>query len=590
MKPSPGVRLLGRIVVVPAICIFLARGVANATLGLAISVEFVFRVSVGGLVSYTVGRAVAKSVYERFHAYSLGARFAPKVTGRWPGNIDVLRKILQIYETGYLGDGFYGMVESLGPVFELTLLWSPLLFTVSPEHVQIILATDFNNYVKGKRFRSAMNSVLGDGVFNSDVGLGEMWAFHRSMTRPYFARDRVRHFEIFDRHAETTIALMKTRFKEGYAVDFQDVASRFTMDAATEFLFGTCVDSLSATLPYPHNASSQTATPGSQQANDFPKAFNEVLLQLAFRERLGWAWPLVELFGDKTAAPMKIVTEFVDPIIHNALEKREKNAGVKHMEFEGANTGDDETLLDELLKSTTDHKLLRDETLNILLAGRETTMHTLTIAIYFLAMYPKVLSRLREEVLNIVGPSARPSYDDIKEMKYLRAVLNETMRLYPSVPFNVRETVKATTWPSPDPTQKPIYIPAGVKVPYSVMIMQRRTELWGPDAAEFDPDRFLDDRLQKYYLANPFQFLPFNGGPRICLGQQFAYNEMSFVIIRLLQNFSSISLDLDACPPDARVPPEWAGQPGRKGVEQFRPRAHLTMYTLGGLWVKMKEA
>ncbi|KAJ7620599.1 cytochrome P450 [Mycena polygramma] len=587
MQLPQGLRFLVRNLLVPTISIFFARKAASATLGVVVSTQSLIYCVIGGAAVFIVGHAAATSVYQKVQAKSMGARVAPKVKGKWPGNIDVLRHLLEIYETGYLGDGFYGFVKSLGPVFNLRLLWTSHLFTVSPEHIQIILATDFSNYVKGERFRNCMDYVLGDGVFNSD---GEMWSAHRAMTRPYFTRDRVRHFEIFDRHAERAIALMKERMKDGHAVDFQDLISRFTMDAATEFLFGTCVNSLSAILPYPYNASRGTPAPQRQQANYFSTAYGEAMLQIAFRERVGWSWPLLEIFADRTAKPMKIVAGFIDPIIHNAVEKKKLKAKVQDMEFEGSNSGDNDTLLDELLKSTTDPKLLRDETLNILLAGRDGTRHSLTIAIYFLAMYPKVLTRLRQEILNIVGPSARPSYDDIKEMKYLRAVINESLRLYPPVPFNVRETVKATTWPSPDPKEKPIYIPAGVKVPYSVMIMQRRTDLWGPGADEFDPDRFLDERLHKYLVPNPWIFLPFNGGPRICLGQQFAYNEMSFVIIRLLQNFSSISLDVEACPPEGRVPPDWAGKPGRKGVEQFRPQAHLTMYTLGGLWVKMEEA
>lgn len=128
--------------------------------------------------------------------------------------------------------------------------------------------------------------------------------------------------------------------------------------------------------------------------------------------------------------------------------------------------------------------------------------------------------------------------------------------------------------------------------------MHRRTDYWGPDgthnllsyllkliimfhhrpAEEFDPDRFLDDRVQKYLTPNPFIFLPFNAGPRICLGQQFAYNEMSFFLVRLLQNFESIHFDVDSLSPDSRAKPEWAGSPGRKGIEKFWPKSHLTLY------------
>jgi len=123
-------------------------------------------------------------------------------------------------------------------------------------------------------------------------------------------------------------------------------------------------------------------------------------------------------------------------------------------------------------------------------------------------------------------------------------------------------------------------------------MMHRRKDYWGPDAEEFDPDRFLDERATKYLTPNPFIFLPFNAGPRICLGQQFAYNEMSFFLIRLLQNFSSMELDLGSQPPGSAPPQEWkvSGKGTRKAVEKIFPKVHFTMYSEGGLWLKMKEA
>ncbi|KAG6898455.1 hypothetical protein C0993_006789 [Termitomyces sp. T159_Od127] len=108
--------------------------------------------------------------------------------------------------------------------------------------------------------------------------------------------------------------------------------------------------------------------------------------------------------------------------------------------------------------------------------------------------------------------------------------------------------------------------------------MHRRKDLWGPDADEFDPDRFLDARLKKYLLSNSFIFLPFNAGPRICLGQQFAYNEISFMLIRFMQQFTSVSLDEAASPPQAKPPAHWAEGVGRKAIEKVYLKSHLTMY------------
>lgn len=84
-------------------------------------------------------------------------------------------------------------------------------------------------------------------------------------------------------------------------------------------------------------------------------------------------------------------------------------------------------------------------------------------------------------------------------------------------------------------------------------------------AEKFDPDRFLDDRVKTYITPNPFIFLPFNAGPRICLGQQFAYHETSFFLIRLLQRFGGIEHVAEAQPPESRPPVGWRGAGGAQG-------------------------
>ncbi|KAG9088466.1 hypothetical protein FRC07_012573 [Ceratobasidium sp. 392] len=119
--------------------------------------------------------------------------------------------------------------------------------------------------------------------------------------------------------------------------------------------------------------------------------------------------------------------------------------------------------------------------------------------------------------------------------------------------------------------------------------MHRRKDLWGPDADDFDPDRWIDERLNKYLTPNPFIFLPFNAGPRICLGQQFAYNESSFFLVRLLQRVESIDLAPEAHPEGTLPPKRWQNGTGRQLYEKVWPRSHLTIYSNGGMWVRMKE-
>ena len=94
-------------------------------------------------------------------------------------------------------------------------------------------------------------------------------------------------------------------------------------------------------------------------------------------------------------------------------------------------------------------------------------------------------------------------------------------------------------------------------------------------ALKFDPDRFLDERLHKYLVANPFIFCPFNAGPRICLGQQLAYNKATFFLVRLLQRFTGFKLDSRV---NIQPPADWATGSGTKPTEKVHSLSHLTLY------------
>ncbi|KAF9264950.1 cytochrome P450 [Marasmius fiardii PR-910] len=400
------------------------------------------------------------------------------------------------------------------------------------------------------------------------------------MTRPFFSKDRVRDFEIFDTHAIETIRQMQVRMSGGHPIDFQDVVARFTLDCATEFLFGKNVESLAAGLPYPkHSGICNPASFTEHVSNPFTTAFSEGQNIITRRNRTGKTWPLMEFWRDEAAERRKVVEEFARPLLDEAKKSILHDANEKR-------NSDGETFLQHLVHFTQDDKVIMDSIINILLASRDTTASLLTFALYMLTEHRDLAQRMRDEVMEHVGETKSPTYEDIRGMKLMRAFLNETLRLYPPAPNNSRTSVKATTLVNEN--GPPLFVPENCKVMYNVFLIHRRRDLWGPDADQFDPDRFLDERLHRYLVPNPFIFLPFGAGPRICLGQQFACNETSFFLVRLLQNFKSFTLALEAQPEFCKPPADWKGYPGTKGRDKIVPTAHLTMSVKGGLWVRME--
>ena len=113
--------------------------------------------------------------------------------------------------------------------------------------------------------------------------------------------------------------------------------------------------------------------------------------------------------------------------------------------------------------------------------------------------------------------------------------------MWPTGPINVRTAVRDTCIPiggGPD-GKSPVFVPKDADVVYSVWVMQRREDIYGSDAAEFRPERWLEE-VNGESLKPGWGFLPFNGGPRLCLGQQYALNLISYVIVRMVQTFSEM--------------------------------------------------
>ena len=152
------------------------------------------------------------------------------------------------------------------------------------------------------------------------------------------------------------------------------------------------------------------------------------------------------------------------------------------------------------------------------------------------------MARLRQEIFEALGFRRAPTYDDLKSMKYLQHVMSETLRLYPAVPFNIRAALKDTNLPrggGPDRLQ-PIGVLKDTPVVYATLTMHRRADLYPASPPFPSPEEFHPERWEGW-TPKAWQFVPFNGGPRICIGQQFALTEMSYIIVRVLQHFDGVA-------------------------------------------------
>lgn len=147
-----------------------------------------------------------------------------------------------------------------------------------------------------------------------------------------------------------------------------------------------------------------------------------------------------------------------------------------------------------------------------------------------------MLSRLRAEIDGIagLGPEAtQPSRAQLRKMKYLELVIRESMRLYPPVPVNARTAVKTTTLPVGGGLDglSPILVRKGEAVSYSPYVIHRRKDIYGEDSLNYRPERWENGALKHV----GYGYVPFNAGPRNCLGQNYALLEISYTVARLIQ-------------------------------------------------------
>jgi len=337
------------------------------------------------------------------------------------------------------------------------------------------------------------------GIFNSD---GHAWKHQRDVSRDHFQRENITQMiEVFNSHYVTFSRIVNDAVAARRSIDVQSLFQKFTLDSVGDIMFQYKFDSLNRT-------------------SEFASSFEYLQGVSIYRLRN----PMWKISPFKNQAlydsHLKVCHAIVDKIVEDCLADKnleQRTDLLAHFAKSKDENGEPHTV-----------KYLRDAVLNFLLAGRDTTAALLTWTLYCVSSHPEVEKRLVDEIDEVLGADKIPDAEDLKNLRYMALVLKEVLRLYPSVPMNVRTAVEDDYFPSGD------FVPKGTNIVFSQFVMSRMPDIYGPDAETFDPDRWNEERIKS---IGPYFHIPFHAGPRTCLGQQMALTETKYLLARLYQAY-----------------------------------------------------
>ncbi|KAI5005296.1 hypothetical protein ZWY2020_032539 [Hordeum vulgare] len=400
-----------------------------------------------------------------------------------------------------------------------------MLITANPADVAHVFTTNFGNYPKGEDF-AAMFDVLGNGIFNAD---GDSWAFQRRKAHALLSDARFRAAVAAStarKLDDGLVPLLDGIAAGGAVVDLQDVFMRLTFDLTAMFIFGTDPGCLAADFP----------------RVPFAAAMDEAEAVLFYRHVTPVAWLKLQTYLNVGHhKKMTKAQQVLDVSIAEFVSLRRERAASADSNADGSDAADLLTLYlacqDEIGKEGREFdRFLRDTTLNLMIAGRDTTSSALTWFFWLLSNHPdveaKILAELRQNLPSSGGGGVghHPSAADLKRLAYLHAALSESLRLYPPVPFEHKAGAQPDTLPS-GPAVRPWR-----RVIVSFYSMGRMEAVWGKDCLEFRPERWLTAAGRLRHEPS-YKFVAFNVGPRTCIGKELAFTQMKAVVAAVLPRF-----------------------------------------------------
>ncbi|GAA3786882.1 cytochrome P450 [Streptomyces phyllanthi] len=351
-----------------------------------------------------------------------------------------------------------------------------------------------------------LRPVAGDGLFTA-YNEEPNWQLAHDVLAPGFSREAMAGYHPM--MLDVTERLMDRwdgEQRAGRAVDVPGDMTKLTLETIARTGFGHDFGSFERTRPHPFVTAMVGTLTFAQRRNVVPEPLAPLLLRRAAR---------------RNEADMAYLNRTVDAVI----EARRGSGG---------RDGDGD-LLDRMLETAhpeTGERLsaenVRRQVITFLVAGHETTSGALSFALHYLSRHPEFAARAREEVDRVWGDTPRPGYEEVARLRYVRRVLDESLRLWPTAPGFAREARHETVLGGVHPMRR------GAWTLVLTAMLHRDTTVWGADAERFDPDRF-DAKAVRSRPAHTFK--PFGTGARACIGRQFALHEATLVLGLLLRRY-----------------------------------------------------
>ena len=362
-----------------------------------------------------------------------------------------------------------------------------------PAYIKYVLHDNHANFRKGY---DLVKPVLGDGLITSE---GALWRRQRRLLQPAFHRRQLEGLvSLMVKNIARTLQGWDTFAARSAAFDMEEEMFRLTRYNLVKTMFNLDLE-----------------TKMAEVGKDFEAclAYLQQLMKAPFK-------PMAYL-PTPTNVRFWRARKRLDRLVYDILAKRRSNGG-----------GASDDLLALLLKARDDEthdnmsdRQLRDEVMTLLIAGHETTATALTWTWYLLAKHPEVAGKVTDEIRTVLS-GRTPTFEDVPKLVFTGMVIDEVLRLYPSTWLFARQAIASFEIGS-------YAIPKSAMIFMSPFIMHRHPTYWsGPEA--FQPERFLPDKKAQ---QAPYTYFPFGGGPRSCIGDQFALTVMKLVVAMVLQRY-----------------------------------------------------